>query len=74
MKQEKSGITGSGQRKNERDTCVPIQTHKNPNSHISRALIPGRVGVYILNDSKAERHLTQSNKKHWIKIKRKSLT
>ena len=70
MKQEKKGVTGSLDKERMRETTrVPIQTHKNPNSHICRALIPGRVGVYLLNDSKAQKHLTQSNKKY-LKNKR----
>lgn len=63
MHHKDTGVSGSGQRKNERDTCVLIQTHKNPNSHKRQAGIPGHVGVYQSNDSKADKHLTQSNRK-----------
>jgi hypothetical protein len=54
--QEKSGATGSGERKHERDNRCPHSDPLNSNSHRGRKDRPSSwaMRVYLLNDSKAE--------------------
>lgn len=61
------GTSPQGVGKNEKDNTCPHSDPQNPKLPRRTGPGPSCVGVYLLNDSKAQKHLTPSNrKKHRI--------